>query len=138
MWTPKGKELPPPPWASFDATRTLGYHDGQRAVVSRSEEGQWYLGWWNDADQTKERWLYVPLSQTRLRAVLSGAMPVRHALLTPEEGQLYIVDYDAESGDVQRAYLASDLRHVPADTLPDVRIILELSGIEDLLKQLAA
>ena len=126
MWSIKGTELPYVPWSTFELDRTLLYYDGPRLVLRRSAGGQLYLAWWSDAETEVERWIYLPLSESRLRRVLSGSMASRQALSEPEDGYIFITDIDS-SGTVRRV-VRTDAESIPRDSLPlpDARLNISL------------
>ena len=81
-----GTTLPDPPWRKVTFDQVLQYYDGPRLLLRRTDDGQLYLAWWSDADESVERWLYLPVSTSRLHEVLTGKTPSRNALNSPEEG----------------------------------------------------
>ena len=98
-------------------SRLLEYYDGPRLILQRSRAGQLYLAWWNDADESIDRWIYLPVSEWRLRAILSGHMPVLDALKDPEDGNLLVVDIDVATDSVVQTVVTT-AASLPEDSLP--------------------
>ena len=105
--------------------RTLLYYDGPRLLLQRTLSGQLYLAWWNDADESIERWVYLPLSERRLHEVLTGEMPDLDALQNPEDGHIFVVDVDMDSDAVLQTIM-TDADALPADTLPSPNVRLNI------------
>ena len=104
--------------------QVLEYYDGPRLILKRSGAGQLYLAWWNDEEGLVDRWIYLPVSESRLSNILSGNMPVMDAMRDPEEGYLVVVDVG--QGDTQS--VATTVSALPPDSLPfdDVRLNIPL------------
>ena len=113
----RGTKLPNPPWRAFSFDRVLQYYDGSRLVLQRSQSGQLYLAWWSDSDDSIDRWIYLPLSQARLQAILSGEMPSLEGLSNPEDGHLFIVDMDLDTDSIVQTII-TDVSALPNDALP--------------------
>ena len=117
MWNPEGCLLSKPPWGGFPLDRVLLDYDGPRLLLRRSEAGQHYLAWWSDFDEGIERWVYLPISLSRLHNVLSGGMPTLDALRSPEDGYLLVVDeYGVEDQDTHVHVI--DANSIPSEVLP--------------------
>ena len=73
-----------------------------------------------------ERWVYLPVSESRLYQVLSGDIPSRQALSNPEDGYLFVTDVEY-SGEVRNVVL-TDIESIPNDALPrpDARLNIAL------------
>ena len=97
-----GTELHAPPWDDFTLDLVLQYYDGPRLVLQKSRSGQLYLAWWSDSEGSTERWIYLPVSRSRLEEILSGGLPSLDALNGPEDGHIYVVDIDTKSDSVVR------------------------------------
>ena len=113
----EGARLPNFPWHDFVFEQVLDYYDGPRLILQRSRGGQLYLAIWNDAFESTDRWLCLPVSEPRLREILSGEIPVLEALENPEDGSLVVVDFDANLDSVLSA-VATTAAAVPEDSLP--------------------
>jgi hypothetical protein len=113
----KGVQISNFPWNDFAFERVLEYYDGPRLILQRSQAGQLYLAWWNDADGSVDRWIYLPLSERRLHDVLSGAMPALDALNNPEDGNLLVVDIDVDHDSVVQT-IVTTTESIPRDSLP--------------------
>ena len=85
--------------------------------LRRSDDGQLYLAWWSDADGSAERWLYLPLTQPRLWDILSGELPSRTALNTPENGYVLVIDIASDTDTVIDA-VRTNASALPQDTIP--------------------
>ena len=112
-----GIPLADSPWRELTFDRVLQYYDGPRLLLRRTDDGQLYLAWWSDADESTERWLYLPLTQSRLRDVLSGDMPSRNALNTPENGYVLVVDIASDT-DTIISVVRTNASALPQNTLP--------------------
>ena len=113
----KGTKLPNPPWKAFSFDRVLQYYDGPRLVLQKSQSGQLYLAWWSDSDDLTDRWIYLPLSEARLQAILSGEMPSLEGLSNPEDGHLFVVDMDLDTDSIVQTII-TDVSELPTDALP--------------------
>ena len=113
----EGARLPNFPWHDFVFERVLDYYDGPRLILQRTRGGQLYLAIWNDAFESTDRWLCLPVSEPRLREILSGKIPVLEALENPEDGSLVVVDFDTNLDSVLSA-VATTAAAVPEDSLP--------------------
>ena len=102
------------------------YYDGPKLLLRRTSAGQFFLAWWSDADADMERWVYLPVSESRLYQVLSGDIPSRQALSNPEDGYLFVTDVEY-SGEVRNVVL-TDIESIPNDALPrpDARLNIAL------------
>ncbi len=126
----EGAKLPNFPWNAFVFERVLEYYDGPRLLLQRSQAGQLYLAWWNDADESIDRWIYLPVSEPRLRDILSGSVSALDALSNPADGNLLVVDIDA---DIQT--IVTTVASLPQDSLPlewsklSISMPEEISGV---------
>ncbi len=126
-----GTRLPNPPWSAFSFDRVLQYYDGPRLVLQKSQSGQLYLAWWSDSDESTDRWIYLPLSEGRLRAILSGEIPSFEGLENPEDGHLFVVDMDLETDSIVQTIL-TDASALPEDSLPLPRARLNIFVPEEI------
>ena len=130
----KGTTLPGPPWKAFSFERVLQYYDGPRLLIRQSSAGQLYLAWWSDADESTERWIYLPLSERRLRQILWGEIPSLDALSAPEDGHLLVLDEDLETDTVARTIL-TEVSELPTDSVPragarlNIPVPMQLNGL---------
>lgn len=118
--------MPSPPWREFILDEVLEYHDGPRLMLRCSDVGQPYLAWWNDADDSTERWLYLPVSGSRLRDILVGSIPARDALGDPEDGYLLVIDAAGDIDDVVQTVI-TNTSALPWDSLPMPGVTLDVS-----------
>ena len=113
----EGAKFPNFPWNSFVFERVLEYYDGPCLLLQRSQAGQLYLAWWNDADESIDRWIYLPVSEQRLREILSGSVSALDALSNPEDGNLLVVDIDVGIDSVIQT-IVTTAGSLPQDSLP--------------------
>ncbi len=118
--------MPKPPWQGFILDEVLQYYDGPRLMLRRSDIGQLYLAWWNDADGSTDRWLYLPLSESRLWDLLVGEIPCRDALEDPEDGYLLVIDAAGDIDDVVQT-IVTNASALPTDSLPMPGVTLDVS-----------
>lgn len=123
----KGARLPKPPWSEFTLDYELIYYDGPRLLLQKSVEGRLFLAWWHDEESLIERWIYLPVSEERLRAILSGEIADRHAMDNPEDGYIYVVDWDWEKDEIEQVVKTTTIA-LPQDALPhpDVRLSIPI------------
>ena len=130
----RGTQLPVGAWGPFPLERVLQYYDGPRLLLRKSMTGQLSLSWWSDSDESLERWIYLPVSETRLRGILSGDVTSYESLRHPEEGYLIIVDVDAQGDPVVQS-VVEDVRELPPESVPqpdsrlNVPVPEEISGL---------
>ena len=127
-----GTKIPAPIWSEQSPSVVLRYYDGPRLLLQRSLTGQLFLAWWRDSDNDTDRWLYLPLSEKRLRAVLSGKITTLEALRNPEDQFLYVVDIDVENDAPIRTIMTS-AEMLPHDTLPRADTKLNIPIPEDFI-----
>ena len=132
--TIKGTELPNSFLSAFSFEKVLKYYDGPRLLLQKRPAGQLYLAWWSDSDDSTERWIYLPLSEQRLRQILSGEMPSLEGLQQPEDGSLFVIDKDLNTDSIIRT-VQTDAAALPCDALPrpgvrlNIPIPKEISGL---------
>ena len=105
------------PWNAFVFKQVLEYYDGPRLLLQRSRAGQLYLAWWNDAEGAVDRWIYLPVGESRLHDILSGRLTVLDALRDPEDGSLVVVDVDVGTSAVIQS-IVTTAAALPQDLLP--------------------
>ena len=121
------------PWNAFVFEQVLEYYDGPRLLLQKSRAGQLYLVWWNDAERAVDRWIYLPVSEPRLRDILSGRLTALDALRDPEDGSLVVVDVDVGTSSVIQSIVTTS-EALPQDSLPleysrlDIPIPEEFAG----------
>ena len=121
-----GTELSNLPWRELTFDQVLQYYDGPRLLLRRTDYGQLYLAWWSDADESTERWLYLPLTQSRLRDILCGRVPSRNALNTPENGYVLVIDIASDT-DTVNSVVKTNASALPQDTIPLPGAVLGIS-----------
>ena len=127
----QGVRLLKPPWSGFSFDRVLQYYDGPRLLLQRNLSGQLFLAWWSDSDEFADRWLYLPVSESRLRSILSGQIPDREALENPEDGDIFVVDIDVTTDRVVQTIM-TNASALPDAMLPSQRVRLSIPMPEDL------
>ena len=113
----KGTPLPCLPWGEISFDEVLHYHEEACITLQRGQAGELYLTWWSDADADTERWICLPLSDARLKAVLSGEVASRDALEHPEGGYVLAVDIDLATDTVVRV-VKTTAAAFPQDAIP--------------------
>ena len=113
----KGTPLPCLPWGEISFDEVLHYHEEACITLQRGQGGELYLTWWSDADADTERWICLPLSEARLKAVLSGEVASRDALEHPEGGYVLAVDIDLATDTVVRV-VKTTAAAFPQDAIP--------------------
>ena len=73
------------------------YFDGPKLFSCTNTAGQRFLAFWLGDDQGNDRWLYVPVSQTRLILARSGGISLRTLCKVPEDGWLWIITLPSDS-----------------------------------------
>ena len=112
----KGAKVPNLP-DEFPIDEVLVYYDGPRLMLQGYEDGQLYLAWWYDDDGAVERWIYLPVSENRLRAILSGNTAIRTSMDNPEDGYILVVDVDWDNDAAMRT-VKTTTAALPQDALP--------------------
>ena len=113
----EGTSLPVTPWGEFTFSEILDYYDGPRIMLERDKKGGLYLIWWGDVDEDCERWVCLPLTKARLRAILSNEMLPLAAMENPEDGYLLAVDIDLATDKPVRI-IKTTAAALPQDALP--------------------
>ena len=127
----QGVRLSKPPWSTFSFDRVLQYYDGPRLLLQKSQTDQLFLAWWCDSDESTDRWIYLPVSESRLQTILSGEIPDLEALQSPEDGHVFVVDTDLDSDSiVQTVMTVADV--LPSDVLPSPDVRLSISIPEEI------
>ena len=121
-----GTTLTVAPWDEFSFDTVLAYYDGPRMLLQRGKSGELYLAWWNDEDDSTERWVCIPVGSDSLRAILSGRTNLRQAIDCPENEQLLVVDLDLEIDAVVQL-VSTNSTALPPETLPKPEAALALS-----------
>lgn len=75
---------------------TFVEYDGPRVFTCRSTTGQLFLAGWAEEREDDDLWLYLPVSEPRLRVVRAGGLPLREAFERPE-GVVYLVTLPVDS-----------------------------------------
>ena len=112
-----GTTLPYLPWRDVTFDKVLQYYDGPRLLLRRTDDGQLYLAWWSDADESVERWLYLPVTRSRLHDVLTGKTTSRNALNSPEDGYVLALDVSSETDDIIQA-VKTNASALSQDSIP--------------------
>ncbi|MES2568599.1 MAG: DUF6575 domain-containing protein [Verrucomicrobiota bacterium] len=72
-------------------SETFYYYDGPKLFSCESLAGQKYLVFWLGDDDLADRWLYVPVSSSRLNLIRSGGFSLREACLKSEDERVALV-----------------------------------------------
>ena len=113
----RGTQLPDAPWGDLTLDIVLDYYDGPRLLLRRSRSEQLFLAWWSDSHDSIERWIYLPVSESRLHQILSGEIPSFDALHDPEGGFVYVADTDMHTeANVQTIMTVASA--LPRDAMP--------------------
>jgi len=86
--TPLGKLIP---------LETFHYFDGPKLFSCSNTAGQKYLVFWLGDEKDQDRWLYVPISETRLQLARSGGISLRNVCAQPEDGVLWLINLTFDS-----------------------------------------
>jgi hypothetical protein len=89
----------------LEVIEVYDYYDGPKILACRNRTGQSFLGLWIGENELGERWLLVPLSPTRFRALRAGQVDLRTAITQAEDRRAWIL----ESGGASRSVLVEDL-----------------------------
>lgn len=73
------------------------YYDGPRLFSCRNRSGQLFLALSVEENHDESVWLYVAVSDERLRQIESGAMDLRTAFAAPEDRAAYWAYHNAEA-----------------------------------------
>lgn len=76
---------------------TFHYFDGPKLFSCSNTAGQKYLVFWLGDESGEDRWLYVPISETRLQLARSGGISLRNVCLQPEDGLLWLINLPFDS-----------------------------------------
>ena len=105
------------PWGRFSYETVLDSYEQACILLERDAAGRLYLAWWSDADQYVERFVCLPLTKERLRAILSDEMAPLAAMQNPEDGYVLAVDIDLET-DTPVRIIKTTAAAIPQNALP--------------------
>ncbi len=91
------------------------YFDGPKLFSCINTAGQRYLVFWLGDEDGKDKWLYVPLSETRLQLARSGGISLRNVCLNPEDDYLWLIDLSTDSDIPTRAEAILPVQLPPSD-----------------------
>ncbi|MFM7039359.1 MAG: hypothetical protein ACKO2L_16730 [Planctomycetaceae bacterium] len=83
MWQISGCQLSNDYLGSFSPDRILYEYDGPKIFTVRDREQDLCLACWSAADEQFNRFIVVPTSETIVKALESGELPVAQALDQP-------------------------------------------------------
>ena len=106
-WLPKNSIL-----GDLDIEEVFVFFDGPRVFTCRSLTDQIYLAGWAEENLDSDLWLYLPISNARLKMIRSGAWPLKDAYLNPE-------------AEIYCARLHHDLQ------IPDEVTVIDKDSLED-------
>ena len=122
MWQIKGKPVDPKRFAPFEPLRVLNYYDGPRIFTFHDADEALCLACWSDEDETRSRFLVVPVSDKIITDLEGGILTVREALSQP---RLWVIELGPE-GTLATAWLVAQ-QDVPEDSQPQPRTMLHRS-----------
>jgi hypothetical protein len=112
------------PLGELKLVETFFYYDGPRIFSCVSLTDQLYLAFWVEEGDSRDTWLYIPVSQARLGMVRSGGISLRACIESPE-GFAYVVTMpysDEEREEVNPVRPSS----IPDEWLPEPTSFLDL------------
>jgi hypothetical protein len=111
---------------SLRIAEVLFEHDGPKLFVAVSKSKRLYLASLVDEDESRETYIYIPLSSQRLNMVMTGGVSIKEAFLSPEDGSVFRVtaDYDADRNSIELL----DATEIPVEYLPSDDSRLDLSA----------
>lgn len=107
------------PWNQTSKMWVLDYYDGERIRLVQTPDKSLFLGWWSDNLAGTDRWIYLPLSENRFKAVCDNTVLPFEAMTNPEEGHLFIVDYESGDWDMPDTAVKVTPEDLEKVTLPD-------------------
>lgn len=110
------------PMGRLRLAEVLDSYDGPKLIVARSEVGIGYLGLWVENWASGERWLFVPVSETRRSEIRNGLRALRDAYLEAEDGFVYDVSVPREG---QTHFHVVACHEIDTDALPPEDDFLE-------------
>jgi len=91
------------------------YYDGPRLFAAENAAGHKYLCVWLGDKGAEERWLYAPVSESRLRSLRAGTFELRRAFTEPEGKKALRIQIDRTNG-------TSTVDAVEGTELPDAEL----------------
>lgn len=85
------------PLGKLQLLEVYHYFDGPKLFSCTNTAGQRFLAFWLGDDDGSDRWLYVPVSHTRLMLARSGGLSLRTLCNTPEDGWLWTITLPLDS-----------------------------------------
>ena len=131
-----GTPLPSPPWTDLYADINLPIQNERQLLLQKTPTGQNLLAFRSSSDDSVERWLYLPASQERLKHIFSGTMPLLDAMSDPEDGSIYVIDYDIDTGHIAEV-VKTDIAEVPSEEIPTPGATLVIPLPADIANTLA-
>lgn len=87
------------PLGKLQLLEVYHYFDGPRLFSCTNTAGLRFLAFWLGDERTTDRWLYVPVSHTRLQFARSGGMSLRQLCQSPEDGILWLITLPIDSSE---------------------------------------
>ncbi len=79
------------PLGKLQILEVYEFYDRPVLFACRNQSGSLFLAIWVAEHDGEERWLYAPVSRSRLDAVRSGQIDLREAFASTEDGMLFLV-----------------------------------------------
>jgi hypothetical protein len=109
----------PPQADNLHILDVLVYYDRPLLYTCRNgASGQAFLVLFADESETDETWLYAPLSDARMAAILAGDVTLKDAFTKSEGGAVYAERVRATDG-ARLSLEARDAATLPDDLLPE-------------------
>jgi hypothetical protein len=109
----------PSPVDNLRILDVLVYYDRPLLYTCRNgESGQAFLVLFADESETDETWLYAPLSDARMTAILAGDVTLKEAFTKAEGGAVYAERVQSNDG-ARLSLEAMDAATLPDDMLPE-------------------
>lgn len=108
--------------------RVLDEYDGPRLFVAKNSSGACFLALWVETVVEGELWIYAPISENRLRGLVSGAIPIRDIYTSASDGWIFRIIL----GDSGRIVKFSPVRlsELDLDELPPEGDVLHIRNPE--------
>lgn len=114
---------------SLEVEEIFEFYDIPRLFSARNRSGQFFLALSVSEDSSSNTFVYVPVSSQRLSYIRSGGLQLRHAILDPEDNNVFVLQVPIEGGDAEVSVrAASDL---PEEWLPFPDEFLSLNTEEE-------
>lgn len=79
------------PLGRLTVVKVYQYFDGPKLFSCSSATGQHYLAFWLGDETGADRWLYVPISPSRIAELEAGRQTLHESCSNPEDGFVWVV-----------------------------------------------